>query len=246
MRIIINADDFGINEIVTRKIEEQVIKRNITSTTVMANGNCLQEALRFSKEHPEISYGVHLCLSEFSSITKSDILKKYGIIDNNGTFVNKAIFKIRNFDDNLMAAIRLELSGQIEKLMSMGFKISHADSHHHVHTIPELQKVFVEVLKHYGITKIRLAQDFTSWRSKRHLILWYKRMRLNKLYKESFKTTDFFMPYSDYRKNKSVDGCLELMCHPGHPGEKYKNEMDIVTKQYAKSEFNSIISYNEL
>ena len=42
-RVIINADDFGINPIVTSEIERMIELGIVTSTTIMANGSCLDE-----------------------------------------------------------------------------------------------------------------------------------------------------------------------------------------------------------
>ena len=77
-RVIINADDFGINSVVTRAIEEMIAKGIVTSTTIMANGSCLNDVKRVYEKYPKVSYGIHLCLAEFDSITKAGLLHHYG------------------------------------------------------------------------------------------------------------------------------------------------------------------------
>ena len=129
IKVIINADDFGINDVVTREIERMIVVGAISSTTIMANGSCLEEVKRFVQMHPEISFGAHLCLSEFSSITKSDVLHQYRLTNEQGMFTHKAIFKIKHFDVQLRKAIKDELSAQIDVVKSLGVHISHADSH---------------------------------------------------------------------------------------------------------------------
>lgn len=248
--IIINADDFGINMPVTKEIERMVEDGAISSTTIMANGQCLDEVQRFSLEHPQISYGVHLCLSEFGSITKSPTLFKYGLIDGNGNFIHKQIFKIKKFNEELKQAIKEELIAQIEVVKSLGITISHADSHHHAHTIYPLRKVFSEVLQTTGISKIRLGGDPMSLRARIHLYSWIRRIRLNNYYRSLFKTTNKFFSYSIYLRiqNKLCDNCVvELMCHPGHQGKIYRDEMGLVEAKEALKENNiKLISYNEL
>jgi len=248
-RIIVNADDFGINEVVTSEIERMAELGAISSTTVMANGTCLDEVKRFASLHPEISFGLHLCLSEFGSVTKSLVLKKYGLIGDHGCFVHKQIFKIRKYDDDLKTAIKAELNAQIHIVKSLGIPISHADSHHHVHTIYPLREVFAEVLQENGIKRIRIGQDFRNWRSKRHIIQWAKRVRLNQFYSSHFSTIDEFYSYSDYLSTKHNDSkkIVELMCHPGHPGKKYRDEMGFVEAKaaFAKEDIK-MITYNEI
>lgn len=249
-QIIINADDFGANEIVTKAIKRNILDGNISSTTVMANGSSLEEVRNFALEHPEVSYGIHLCLSEFESVTKSQTLHLAGLTDENGEFIHKAVYRLKNFDrEDVKKAIKEELNAQIDVVSSLGFKVSHADSHHHVHTIYPLRDIFAEVLNNRGITKIRQVQDFRTWRSKRHLLQWYHQIQLKKYYSSNFRTTDTFYSYWEYIRTGGQRGenVIELMCHPGHPGQSYKNEMKLVETKAALNQENiKMISYNEI
>ena len=249
-KIIVNADDFGINEFVTSEIERQILAGNVSSTTVMANGNNLEEVKHFASQHPEVSYGVHLCLSEFSSLTKSEELFRSGLTDENGVFVHKAIFHLKNLKENIVRkAIRDELNAQIDVIQSLGFPISHADSHHHVHTIYPLHETFINVLKKRGINKVRLGADFCNWQSKRHLILWMQRVKINKKFKSQFITTDAFYSYAEYIRCGASKGdeTVELMCHPGHPGQLYREEMKLVEAKDAFIDGDiKLITYNDI
>ena len=248
-KIIVNADDFGINNVVTSEIERQMLLGNVSSTTVMANGACLNEVKRFANQHPEYSFGIHLCLSEFDSLTKSEGLKRVGIVGEDGRFVHKAIFKIKSFSDETVKAISEELNAQFDVVSSLGFPISHADSHHHVHAIYPLRKLFADVLKKRGIGKVRLGGDFHSLRMKRHLILWLQRLNLNQFYKTQFNTTDAFYSYTDYISGGQhrEEDTVELMCHPGHPNLQFRNEMKLVeSKKAVKDKEIKLITYNDL
>lgn len=286
LRIIINADDFGINDLVTSEIERVIDEGAITSTTIMANGNCLEEVKRFAISHPEISFGIHLCLSEFSSITKSKVLYKYGLTDSEGMFIKQQIFRVSFFPEDLLLAIKNELKAQIETVKSLGIQISHADSHHHVHTIYPLHSIINEVLEEYGIKKIRLGTkvepfyllklklerkkikkgnqegeyqkskiDAVRPQVKNRLLLFFKmiidRYRLNRFYKTKFTTTDAFYSYKEYvsrslfKSNNS--NVVELMCHPGHPSQLYKEEMALVeSKVIITTSGIKAISYNDI
>lgn len=249
-QIIINADDFGINETVTFEIERMIEKGCVTSTTVMANGKCLEEVKRFASLHPEISFGVHLCLSEFESVTKSEGLCRAGLTDENGTFIRKAIFSLKNLEDAFVQeAIKEELLAQIEVVKSLGFPISHADSHHHVHTIYSLREVFVEVLKVQGIRKVRLGMNY-QLHSRIHVKGWLHREWLNGLYKKNFVTTDAFYGYAGFVKDgykHKREKVVELMCHPGHSAERYQAEMKQVQEgEHNKANEVKLISFLDL
>lgn len=169
-RIIINADDFGINDKVTSEIEKFIKKGAISSATIMANGKSLEYVEKIVKEHPEVSYGVHLCMDEFDSLTSSEILNKYGIIDNENKFIRGAIFEIKQFPCELKEAIISELSAQIDKLLSMEIPISHVDSHHNFHTIYALKDVISYVMDKYNIEKVRLSNRISIFQILRNNI----------------------------------------------------------------------------
>ena len=250
-RIIVNADDFGINKIVTSEIECAIIDGHVTSTTIMANGECLDEVRRFASEHTEVSYGVHLCLSEFSSLTKKETFHLAGLTDENGIFVKKAIFKLKDYYDNaLLSAIRDELNAQIDVVSSLGIPISHADSHHHVHIIYPLNEIFGKVLHERGISKIRLGSDYRTLRLKLHFSDWMNRVRVNNFYRSQFTTTDAFYSYTDFIKEglkRHNEKTVELMCHPGHPAERYRKEMELVGQETIIKRIKAdFVSYNNL
>lgn len=247
-RIIVNADDFGISQIVTTEIERQIMAGRVTSTTIMANGTSLDKVKIFAAHHPEISFGVHLCLSEFDSLTKSVILRQAGITDEEGKFIYKAVFRLNDYGHTVRQAILAELNAQIDVVESLGFPISHADSHHHVHTIYQLKELFADVLRKRGIKKIRLGGDFRNWRTRLHFKQWMQRIALNRYYSTNFTTADYLFSYSDFLDSGCHFGegkVVELMCHPGHVGPQYKKEMAILEESSLPKEVR-LISYNEL
>lgn len=250
-QIIINADDFGVNKVVTSEIERLILDGKISSTTVMANGECLDEVKSFASEHPEISFGVHLCLSEFKSITNSKGLFEAGLIDENGYFIKKKIFELHNLNDKFVKqAIYDELTAQIGIVSSLGFPISHADSHHHVHTISPLRDVFCQVFNDRGIQKVRLGSGFRTIQLKAHIFQWIERNKLNRFYRSAFSTTDSFYSLAEFfsiEKQNPNEHIVELMCHPGHPGSQYRKEIDMLEKMSMnKIPDIKLITYNDL
>ena len=159
LKIIINADDFGLNASVTEETAMLIEKGLISSATIMANGVCLNDVALIAKNHPEISYGVHICLDEFESLTHNPVFVNNGITDKDGFFIKGAIFEISDFNSELLDALEKEIKAQIERILLLGIPISHIDSHHLVHTrIRKLVPLFFKVLDEYNIKKIRLGE----------------------------------------------------------------------------------------
>lgn len=266
-KVIINADDFGYSHIVNQEIISCINNGIVTSTTLMANGPALKEAVDFALANRKASFGVHLVLDEGKPLVPSSVFVKYGIVDNNGYFVRGAIYRIVITKD-IENAVYKEWCAQVERLLNMGLNISHIDSHHHVHTIKGLYHVLKRVCSKYRIEKVRLslwASPFTKLREKKleleirnnKTTPYSKRSFMKVVYdyianmflyynlKSRFITADFFCAYMYYAQNKNVinlhkSDVIEIMCHPGHPS--FQKELDLLKKE----SWNAFVKINYL
>ena len=55
--------------------------------------------------------------------------------------------------------VKNELSAQIEKILDCGIKISHIDSHQHLHVLPKIFDLTLELANHYKIKFIRFPKE---------------------------------------------------------------------------------------
>ena len=153
MKVIINADDLGLNHRVNEAIDLALTDSVITSSTILANTNYWDEVLCIVKKHPHASFGIHLNLTEGKSLMNSPILKKYGLLDDRGFFL-RGIHNIE-INDELRAAIYEEWDQQIRTVIEKGVSITHFDGHHHVHTLYGLEFVLVKLGQKYGVNRTR-------------------------------------------------------------------------------------------
>lgn len=155
MKVIINADDFGYNAAINASIENAIKLRRISSTSIMANGNNYEEAIDIAKKYDNISYGIHLNITEFAPLTSTEVFRKYNLIDDNGCFIKRAALYVPEYTEELVQAIKDEWRTQIKKVIKSGVKISHIDSHQHTHTIWELQDIVIELMDEFEIERVR-------------------------------------------------------------------------------------------
>ena len=74
-KIIINADDFGLNTSVNHAIIESFEKGLINSTTIMANMPGFDEAIDLAHKHNIINKtGIHLTLTEGEPLTTNILI----------------------------------------------------------------------------------------------------------------------------------------------------------------------------
>lgn len=157
-KLIINADDLGISPEVNAKIEECINMGVITSSTLMANAPAFDDGVRIAKQYHQISIGVHLNIIEFAPLTNIDVFKKYGVVGEDGNFIEGAIYCVR-IDKELKQAIFEEWDAQITKIQLAGITPTHCDSHQHTHTIQALLEPLCKVMKKHGIRCVRRKKE---------------------------------------------------------------------------------------
>lgn len=156
IKLIVNADDFGLDPIVNNEISKGLQDGFITSVTILANSDYLDEVVQIINQNPKKSFGVHLNISYGQSITKNPVFKKYGIMGEDGKFIMKAAFNnCPNANAELQKAIEEEWLAQINLLKDKGISLSHVDGHHHCHTWYGLADALCHVLNETGIKRVR-------------------------------------------------------------------------------------------
>ena len=214
-QMIINADDFGLTERCTRAIAEAFRQGLISSTTACANGDAIEEGYQIATRNGFVDrVGIHINLTEGVPLTEG--IKADPFFCANGTFHGK-INRLKKPDKETLANLETEVAAQIERLKNIGFPITHADSHHHIHTSVFLIGTIEKVLKRYGIEKIRLHRNFGP-------IRFYKRIVKNKFNKNlcnhGFKTTEKMGSLEDLQTMPEVAKAhlTEIMVHPDFDG----------------------------
>ncbi len=209
--LIINADDFGLTESCTKAIAEAFRLGLISSTTACANGEAIENAYRIANENGFLNrVGIHINLTEGAPLTEG--IKSDPFFCESGVFHGK-INRLKKPGKKTLAHLEAEVAAQIERLKAIGFPISHADSHHHIHTGLFLIGSVEKVLKQYGIGKIRLHRNFGA-------IPFYKRFiknRFNKrLQKDGFVTTEKMGSFEDLAAmpEEAKAHLTEIMVHP--------------------------------
>ena len=58
-----------------------------------------------------------------------------------------------------LSQVRKELEQQIRKVLDTGITIRHLDSHQHIHALPGIRTVVVELAEEYGLLQEDVEQD---------------------------------------------------------------------------------------
>ncbi|MBQ8694460.1 MAG: ChbG/HpnK family deacetylase [Bacteroidaceae bacterium] len=154
-KVIINADDLGINSKVNSAISKALEKGHISSSTILANSTTWDEIRHIVECNKSASFGVHLNLTQGKAITNSEILQKYGITDDNNNFSD---WRKKNleFTQELLEAIYEEWDAQVHRIVYENrIPVTHIDGHHHIHTLDVLQPCLLRLVKKHNIKAVR-------------------------------------------------------------------------------------------
>lgn len=150
-KLIINADDFGYSKGVNYGIIESHLDGVVSSTTMMANMNGLDHALKMMPSVPELGIGVHLSLTMGKPVTDHTD----GLVDDQGIFKSRNYYKTHTAD---LDQLYTEWKAQIEKLLKLGVELTHIDSHHYVHTFGDHLKVTEQLSEEFDLP-VRVYND---------------------------------------------------------------------------------------
>ncbi len=163
VKIIVNADDFGASPQVNDRVARGLAEHKITSATILANSECLDEVLDITRQYPNASFGVHLNLTAGKSLTQNPVFYDSDIMDEKGDFILKKAFQfIPNPNEALRNAIKEEWQAQISVILKLGIPISHIDGHHHCHTWNGLLPALRDIIKDNQIRKVRSTYRYPT------------------------------------------------------------------------------------
>ena len=126
MKLIINADDFGLSKSITDGIIDGMKEGFITSTTVMVNMKYSEYAIKKAIENDIYSVGLHINLT-----AGKPIIKNNNLTDESGRFLNRNLQLINikmTYED-----VYDEIVAQINKFNEYSegkLQIDHLDAHH--------------------------------------------------------------------------------------------------------------------
>lgn len=187
LRLIINADDFGLTSGVNRAIEEGSRNGAITSATLMANSRCFEEAVRIAKACPKLKVGCHIVLvdgeplsSGLQSLTSGTPKFKSSLKD----FALAATRERFSQDE-----IRREAEAQIRKIQAAGIAVSHVDTHKHTHIFPRVLRPVLQAAKACGVHVVRNPfEPLKAWPLRKIVgrpLLWKRATQVALLHKFS-------------------------------------------------------------
>lgn len=165
--LIVNADDLGIHPAVNDGIRDAFVNGIVTSATLLINMPHALQAIAEVVRPTGLPVGVHLNVTAGRPV--SSPLAVPDLVDERGLFRRDAgdYFRMAvkgGLSPGLLGQVRTEWDAQLALARAELPDPTHIDSHQHLHMIPALFEVAVEVARRHGIRRIRFAREPLSLR----------------------------------------------------------------------------------
>ncbi len=232
-QLIVNADDLGLTPAVNRGVVQAFQSGIVTSASLLVTGSAFEEAVALARQNPELDVGLHLALVEEKAVLGPDVLPT--LVDETGRFprtsaefIRRAILGGINWFE-----VEREIAAQIALFQETGLRLSHVDSHQHLHMF---RPVFQIVRRLAGWTEnVWIRNPAGPWRKSPDTSMrrWMQRLGLNLTCLSARRLRDGSQPQMPdgmygFEVSGSLtrraleqilrnipDGLYELVCHPG-------------------------------
>ena len=158
-RLIVNADDFGLHAAVNRGILTAHTEGIVSSTSLMAGGAAFDDAVRIARHCPQLGVGVHLTLVGARPVLP--VAEVSSLLDEAGDFYGSYPLFIKRFlrGKIRLAEVERELAAQIDRVRMAGIQPSHLDSHQHLHVLPGIGGLVLDLARRFSIRAIRIPAE---------------------------------------------------------------------------------------
>jgi predicted glycoside hydrolase/deacetylase ChbG (UPF0249 family) len=219
--LIVNADDFGFFDGVSRGILKAARTGTVTATGVLSNGPALDRWVGPLRECASLDVGVHLNATLGTPLTDA-LVNRSGRLPSKGT-LTRSLFAHRR----TAAAVAVEWRAQIEKSLALGIEVRFLNSHEHVHMLPMLFPIVSSLALEFGIRHVRYSRPDRRIRFEPASLLRSAALGLLCTLTRPLPGTPRLLGVSSSGRltwsiverllsSLQIGSTYELMCHPGH------------------------------
>ena len=154
-QIILNADDFGRHTLINRAVERGVADGILRSATLMPGGAAFDDAAALAARSPKLGVGIHLTLVNGTPVLPPAEIPS--LVTETGVFVDDhTAFAVRLLRGAVrLDEVRAELSAQLRRVEAAGIHPTHADSHQHMHVLPGVLDIVLDLCASAQIPAMR-------------------------------------------------------------------------------------------
>ena len=252
-RLIVTADDFGMNLAVNEAVEQAYNDGVLTCASLMMKGAATQDAIERARRMKGLGVGLHVTLADGRPTAPRSQVR--GLIDHDGRFRNDLVGSGIRWFFNPLIRLQLarEINAQFQAFVATGLVLDHVNAHKHLHFHPTVTAMIISIGRRYGMLAMRIPDEPRDIlleadpkanipKSRLGFLLRMMRRRAKRA-KLAYNDNIFGLAWSGAVTEDRLlrliphlpDGLNELYCHPanadaseirrGVTGYKYREEL---------------------
>ncbi len=158
MKLIINADDFGLTAGVNQAVVLSINRGVVSSTSLMVNQEGSKAAIQYLQSGLVPCTGLHICISKGRPVCRPADIPS--LVDTKGCFYRPSQLAQRKIDPRDLVT---ELTAQLEKVLAKGIHVTHLDTHHHTHKHPDVLQALAQVARNYRLPVRNLDENMRTY-----------------------------------------------------------------------------------
>jgi predicted glycoside hydrolase/deacetylase ChbG (UPF0249 family) len=245
IKIILHADDFGISREISKNILDCVMIGSINRVSIICNTD------HNNKKYLSLNKGLHLNLVEGKPISNRkeirSLINAYGEFKFSFlSYILQYYFSSSKKKQIFKRELSLEIENQIKRYIDLyAIRDIHIDGHTHIHILPFILDIILQLKDKYNIQSIRLPKEkfyfggpyknYFSSNLIKHIILnFLSYLQINKIRTAGLRYNDYFigvlssgsMTIKSLTKalavliKKRQNMVIEVLFHPGFVNDK--------------------------
>jgi hopanoid biosynthesis associated protein HpnK len=158
-RLILTADDFGLDEAVNEAVEQAHRDGVLTATSLMVSAPAARDAIARARRLPGLAVGLHIVLADGLPIQPLD--RVASLVGPDGRFQDSpARAGVQYFfDPRARREVAAEIRAQFAAFHATGLPLDHVNGHTHLHVHPTVLSLILSIGRDYGMRAMRLPVE---------------------------------------------------------------------------------------
>jgi chitin disaccharide deacetylase len=158
-RLIVCADDFGLDPAVNEAVEEAHRRGILSTTSLMVGGPAAADAVARARRLPHLHVGLHVVLVDGHPLLPLHEIE--GLLGRDGAFEQNLLRAALRwfFRPAVRRQLAQEIRAQFEAFRATGLVLDHVDGHKHVQLHPTVARLLIEIGRDYGMPALRVPME---------------------------------------------------------------------------------------
>jgi hopanoid biosynthesis associated protein HpnK len=158
-RLIVNADDFGVDVAVNEAIELAFTNGILTCASLMMGEKATADAVARARRLKGLAVGLHITLADGAPVCSPALVS--GLVGRDGRFRDDLVGAGIRWFFNPLIRLQLarEINAQFQAFIATGLVMDHVTVHKHLHLHPTVANMIIGIGRRYGLLALRIPDE---------------------------------------------------------------------------------------